>query len=261
MLTSLSRIPVAETTTNKEAALLAARIDDAVRRCRNNYHPEFLGFLDSGEQASAGERLKYSGISHGFWGGYPEAERVFLWISAGDEPTPDSYPFCCIEAVWRQGDSLSHRDFLGTLMALRIKRESIGDICVEAGHGLVFLTQHAAKLTMDEITKIGRVGVTIRQIPMDGISFTRTFLPVSGTVSSLRLDCIVAFLGNISRGKASQIILSGLVSLNGAAVTACDRQIQTDDKISIRGVGKFIYETQDGLSRKDKLRLKFKKYQ
>lgn len=251
---------MAEHSINREAALLLSRIEDLAEQCRNRDVPVFMGFLDTAQQTLAADKLKHTGACFAFWGGYDDAERVFVGIFP-DAEDRTLYPFCCIEFCWRQEDTLSHRDFLGSLMALQIKRESLGDIMVEPGRARVFLTEHAARLVENEIIKIGRVGVTVAKASMENIRFTKSFAAVTGTVSSLRLDCIVAFLANLSRTEATKLITSGLVAINGFAQLSVDKGIATGDKISIRGVGKFIFDGQDGVSRKDKLRLNFKKYQ
>ncbi|MEG0753521.1 MAG: YlmH/Sll1252 family protein [Angelakisella sp.] len=251
---------MAELTTNKETALLLARVEDLAAQCQRSQKPVFLGFLDTAQQTLVRNKLKYTGLDFSFWGGYDDAERVFVGIFPSAKNNNEVFPIRCLEFIWRQ-ESLSHRDFLGSFISLRLRREVIGDICAEAGRCITFCTDHAAELILSEIVKIGRVGVSVTEIPQGTAAPEKNFLPVFGTVASLRLDCIVAFLGNLSRSNASKLISSGLVALNGIAVNSCDKTITQDDKISIRGIGKFIFDGQDGVSRKDKLRLKFRKYQ
>lgn len=252
---------MAEHTTNKETTLLLARVSDMTVQCERSHKPVFFGFLDTAEQTLVANKLKYSGSFFSFWGGYDSAERVFLGIFPTDSINNNSFPVRCLEFLWKQDCPLSHRDFLGSFMALQLKREVIGDICTETGHCIAFFTSHAADLVLTEITKIGRVGVSVSEIQQGTITPAKSFLPLSGTVASLRLDCVVAFLANTSRSNASKLISSGLVAQNGIAVTSCDKTIIENDKISIRGIGKFIFDEQDGVSRKDKLRLNFRKYQ
>lgn len=252
---------MAEFTTNKETTLLLARVEDAADRCQSLQRPVFMGFLDTAQQTVAANKLKYCGVDVLFWGGYDGAERVFLGVFPTGEAAVEMFPIRCLELIWKQDLVLSHRDFLGSFMALQVKRETIGDICVEPGRCMVFLTGHAADLIMSEITQIGRVGVSVREPPTGTAAPAKSFLPVTGTAASLRLDCVVAFLAETSRTGAARLISSGLVALNGIALTSCDKTIKQDDKISIRGTGKFIFDGQDGVSRKDKLRLKFRKYQ
>lgn len=252
---------MADTATNKELALLQSRIADLTEQCRDHGYPAFLGFLDAAQQSQAAQLLKYAGCTHCFWGGYPDAERVYLGVYPDTETDRSLFPFRCLAITFRLQDALSHRDFLGSLMALGLRRDAVGDICVEAGRAVVFLADHAAQLVLRELDKVGSTGVELAECPMDSLQFTRSFLPVTGTVASLRIDCVVAMLCNLSRTQASRLITTGLVAINGLAVPETTKTIVVGDKISIRGTGKYIFDGQDGVSRKDKLRLRFSKYQ
>lgn len=252
---------MAEFTTNKETTLFLARAQDAADHCQRHQKPIFMGFLDTAQQTLARNKLKYCGLDVSFWGGYEGAERVFLGVFPTGTANNELFPIRCLELIWKQDLVLSHRDFLGSFMALQIKREIIGDICVEPGRCVVFLTGHGADLVLSEITQIGRVGISVCESSPGTTAPAKNFLPVTGTAASLRLDCVVAFLAGTSRTGATKLISSGLIAINGIALTSCDKTIKQDDKISIRGTGKFIFDGQDGVSRKDKLRLKFRKYQ
>lgn len=253
--------PVAEHTTNKETTLFLARVEDLAQRCQNTQCPGFMGFLDPAQQTLAGNKLKYSGLGVAFWGGYDGGERVFLGVFPDNTINIELFPLRCLELIWKQDFVLTHRDFLGSFMALQLRRETIGDICVEAGRCVVFTTEHAADLILAALTQVGRVGVTVTEPPPGAATPAQNFLPITGTAASLRLDCVVALLANTSRSGAARLISSGLVSVDGIAVASCDKTITQGNKLSIRGTGKFIFDGQDGVSRKDKLRLRFRKYQ
>lgn len=247
-------------TTNREAALLLARTEDLAEQCRLKCYPAFLGFLDEAQQALVAGALRRSELCHAFWGGAEGCERAYLGLFPWEEPQLSLFPIRCLEFTWRSTDVLTHRDFLGSLMGLQLKREAVGDILVEPGHAFVFLSEHAAPVVLQELSKVGRVGVTVCEQTEASPSIARQFQELRGTVSSLRLDCVVAFLGNLSRSSATRLIASGLVALNGTQLDMVDKTISPGDKLSIRGVGKFVFSGQDGVSRKDKLRLIFKKY-
>ena len=74
------------------------------------------------------------------------------------------------------------------------------------------------------------------------------------------LDCVVAFLGKLSRSGAAEAIAAGQVSVDGQPALSQTRTLEEGEKVSIRGTGKFIYDGQLGLSKKGKLRVSFRKY-
>ena len=68
------------------------------------------------------------------FGGYVDAERKMLcylpeYLDEDSLMNNDS-PVVCLRAEFFEGDTPTHRDFLGALMGAGIGRETIGDICV-----------------------------------------------------------------------------------------------------------------------------------
>jgi RNA-binding protein YlmH len=79
-------------------------------------------------------------------------------------------------------------------------------------------------------------------------------------VSSLRLDCVVSAVANLSRGAANELIEAGFVSLNSQVCEKSTRQINNGDVLTVRGKGKFIIGNTSGKTRKDRTVLEFRKY-
>ena len=82
------------------------------------------------------------------FGGYEDAERKMLvylpdYLEESTLYGEDS-PLVCLEGTFFQGDELSHRDILGALMGAGIQRETVGDILVEKGRCLFFVTREIA---------------------------------------------------------------------------------------------------------------------
>ena len=94
-----------------------------------------------------------------YFGGHEDAERkkvVFLpeYLEEGYLMDADS-PIVCLRASFYQGDTPSHRDFLGALMGSGISREAVGDICV----GTKEIRDTLASLRLDSVISSGfRIG-------------------------------------------------------------------------------------------------------
>ena len=145
-----------------DAELLPARINDTEKLCEQTCTPKFLGFLTQAEAALARNILKNARVRTDFFGGYDGAERVMLgcfpdW--AEDFP----YPISPLTVFFRKADVLSHRDILGSLMALGIKRETVGDILIEEGRAVVFVCGDVKEYILNQVEKIGRVGVNMTE--------------------------------------------------------------------------------------------------
>ena len=242
-----------------DAELLPARINDTAELCEKTCTPKYLGFLTSAEAALARNILKNARVRNDFFGGYEAAERVILgcfpdW--AEDFP----YPISPLTVSFRKADVLSHRDILGSLMALGIKRETVGDILIEEGRAVAFVSDDVKEYILDQVEKIGRVGVNIT----DGCTFP---LPegdkleeFSGTAASDRLDCVAAAFCGLSRSKVCELIAAGLITVNSVPVSKPTKSVAAGDVISVRGKGRYIAVSLDGRTKKDRIVLKYNKY-
>ena len=79
-------------------------------------------------------------------------------------------------------------------------------------------------------------------------------------MASLRADCIVSLATGLSRAKSSDLIKSNGIDVNYMKIFSPSYTFSEDDIFSIKGFGKFILSEIGGLTRKEKLHIKLKKY-
>ena len=243
---------------------VALRIMDICSSAEKWHKPCFSHFLTESEEAVAKELLRYQfDECHYFYGGWDGAERkVFCAVPDNFyfDRSEDVYPFKAVTMLFPKGYNVTHRDILGSIMSLRIKREAVGDILVGDCLAVVFLLDPSASLVVSELTKIGGVGVRCSmEMPEELPPLYRTESH-SATVSSLRADAVVSAVCNISRSDSAALIAQGLVSKNARVVNSSSASIEEKDKLSIRGHGKFQIENVGGLTRKGRLHIVFNKY-
>lgn len=122
---------------DKEA--LRRRFSELCDRADTRRTPVFSDFLDMHEQ-SVLEETRFSSPVF-LWGGYKEAERRIACFGFTETPETDELPaqwICIAPAAQKFADALTHRDFLGALLSLGLRREMIGDIVVTENCGYVF---------------------------------------------------------------------------------------------------------------------------
>lgn len=239
--------------------LLSARIDDTITICERTNRPKFFGFLSAEEAVFVDRCFKNRKISYKLFGGFDSAKRVML--GCFPEWTEDfSFPISAITFTFRKGDTLRHRDFLGTLMALGIKRETVGDILIEEGRAVVFVLQEIANFILNNVNKVGGVGVTLSDSFLEPLPETDVLTESTVTVSSNRLDCVISACVSVSRNTANEYISSGLVSINSVVCQKHTKLILQGDAITVRGKGKFIITSISGKTKKDRTILVYKKY-
>lgn len=245
-----------------EEKQLAAQVKNLAELCEKHYKPYYSDFLNELQISAALEIVSKSGISNYLmWGGYDGAERVMLCVYPDYMcPEMSEFPIECLSLSYRKTDKLTHRDFLGALMSLGIKREVVGDIVVGEGITSFFVKAELAGYVRAQIDKIGKVGVVFTEKTVDFESKTQDFDTMSCTVSSLRLDNVVSAALNLSRGKTQGLIESGVVTKNSKLVYDSDSKLASGDKISVRGFGKFIVIYDGEISHKGKYRIVINKF-
>ena len=241
---------------------LRARLEDGVSRCLSRHEGQFLGFLNERERALTEAWLRArQDVRSLFWGGYPEAERVFLGLfPAYWEPRPEDVPLSALTVRFRSQDALGHRDVLGALLSHGIQREVVGDILVEPGRAVCFVRQEMADYLLVQLTRIGRVGVRVERGAKEPLPPGSQWEECSAVVSSLRLDCLVAACTGLSRTKAAALIQEGLVTLDHEAAGQPCRLVESGSKLSIRGRGRFLLDRVGAATKTGRLRIFIKKY-
>lgn len=241
--------------------LLKRRADDLMAQNALRRKPQFLGFLDERQKFLLTEYFASMRFTdYRFYGGHADALRCFLGIDIYTDPQDDAFPITMLEVTFRRQDILAHRDFLGSLMAQGITRESVGDILVTEGKAALFLEQSVAAFVLSQVRKIGRVGVKIKTADRLTIETTEKFELLEGTVPSLRLDCIASLCTGLSREKTKLLLTEKQVRFNYQVCQNPSQAVRQGDQISIRSYGKFILDTVGALTKKGRCHIILKHY-
>jgi len=244
---------------NKE---LQHRAEELWRRSVDRSIVTHTNFLTPAEQYTL-ERLPYLRSALYLWGGFPDAERriaFFLpeYLIAEDFDPSDHLTAFHIRCRF---GSIGHRDVLGSLLGLGLERWSIGDIHTSGEEAWFFCLPSVAGLISMELTRIGRNGVSVQEIPLDQVTLpARNREEVRFTVSSLRLDAVLAGVFHLSRGTAAELIEGGAVWLNYAVCEKSSATVEPGDVFSLRGYGKACLRETGGKSRKDRVYLVVERY-
>lgn len=111
--------------------LLVSRVFDKAQLAIKIQKPVHTDFLDPYQQSIVQTAfLESEDIEYNFNGGFNGAERavvVFHPVFFSNEDLSDNF-FKVLNIKLNGRDNLSHRDYLGSLMGLGIKREKTGDI-------------------------------------------------------------------------------------------------------------------------------------
>ncbi|MFT8887547.1 MAG: YlmH/Sll1252 family protein [Ethanoligenens sp.] len=240
-----------------EDNLLLSRVDDAVAAAERQT-ARFLGFLDAREQAVVSQYLRDSAPF--FWGGYAEAERRMLGVfPQWMQPDNAAFPITAVQIAWK-GAALTHRDFLGALLSLGLKREKIGDLVVRPKDCVAFLENAVAAFVLSSLSRVGSANVSCTVYAGETVHREAHFAEMTDTIASERLDCVISALTDISRTQAEKCIAGGLVTVDCLSVTDRAYRVAIGASLSVRGYGRFVVDAIGPPTRKGRLRFAARKY-
>ncbi|NMA64975.1 MAG: RNA-binding protein [Clostridiaceae bacterium] len=259
----------------EEDKLFVRRLMDKAQKSIKGYLT-FTHFIDPHQRAIARQVLHELGVKYLFDGGYKDAERVTIAFLPDyfdyntDSETLEmvrndpSYPVSLVQISYKKNQysrELTHRDFLGAVMNLGIKRETLGDILVHDEYSQIIVLTDIADFLENNLYQLGRLSVDVKTVPL-----TKLVVPAlkttekTTTVASLRLDAIVAEGFNISRSLASDCIESGKVYLQYEECNNVSKSVEEGQTITLRGKGKIVLCSIGSTSKKNRIFVTFKKF-
>lgn len=242
-----------------EKDLLLARIDDCISSCEESYLITNTNFLDIYQQSTAVEYLKgKKSVHYDFFGGFEESERkmvVFLpdYAESADylRENPELSPIVALEINKDNFSTLSHRDYLGAVMGLGIKREVVGDIFVTPKGCIMAVSRNVAPYIKENLVSVGRGSVkTEITNSFDSVENNSTYETKRCYVSSMRLDGVLSAAFSLSRNAAVEKIRRGEVLLNGVVMSKPDLKVPFGSKLVIHGHGKAMIDEDAGVTKK-----------
>lgn len=245
---------------SKEDRILLSNLLDRAKACRERNDITWSGFLDMRQRTMASHMLGKQAV---FTGGYENAERtiaVFLpdYIEQMDET--DS-PLTLLKVTHSGYRKLTHRDYLGSLLALQIKREMIGDILPFDNGAFIIVLKDIANFLIDNYTTAAKEKLSCCIVPFSELELIpRETKLLHETVPSLRLDNILHAAFGIKRTEAASLIENGKVFINSLECKKCDRSVREKDKITLRGRGKAVLTEIGRTTKKGRISILIEKY-
>ena len=244
---------------NDEEKILFRKIKDLVSKSEKTFSVVYSHFLTPAEQMFLMSEREFTGIL-GFEGGYEEAERRVGRVCTNEYDSDEGVPIILYSVRATDKNAvISHRDVLGALMGLGIKREMTGDIIAKENKAQFFCHQSVSEFVKMNLSKIGRYSVELSESEFSEMAEVPK-KPATINVSSMRLDSIVGEGFGVSRTKAAALIKKGMVFVNWQECTDVSREIKTGDKISLNGKGKILVSGISGTSKKGRLFVDVLKY-
>lgn len=245
----------------RQTAYLAAQIAGLCARAAKG-GVLYSDFLTLEQQKAAEAAAGRAGCSITLYGGTDDSQRRIAGFSKEKIPTED-FPIVILKASYDTrflNSALSHRDFLGALMSLSIRREMIGDIVIGDGEAYLFVHEKTMAYVLSEFSAVRHASVSLESVTMCPLSAAPKFIESVVTVASMRLDCVVTQIMRSGRNMAAEAIRMKLVRVNDQTASKPDGVLREDDEISVKGYGKFRIGS-SYLTKKGRIALTMMKYE
>ena len=257
---------------NEEDKLLVSRVLDKLEFVQKKNSIETTDFLDMHQKTVAEKVLKSQKITNYIcYGGYSNAERVMIIIypeKLEDVFNNNQYDFNNIVKVIRvilpneMKGKYSHRDYLGAVIKVGLKREKVGDIIVNLDGADLIVSKDISKYIVDsfkELTRFSKSDIYEESIEKLNITEPKTEV-LNIIIPSMRMDSIVSELIRTSRSKALEIINAERVFVNSEVITKNSKLLKENDMITVRGKGRFKIIKILNSTKKGNLVLEVEKY-
>lgn len=240
---------------NKDKLIDMRKIIDKVEIVINKHVVESTDFLDPYERALAKSILnRFSEISYFESGGFLSSERKIIVIFPHYLHESEVPEYLSYLRITGNLEGLTHKDYLGAILGLGIKRSKVGDILVHETHTDIILKDEISGFVLLNLDKIGNRNISIEEISKDLIMEPKIlYKEIKKTLSSYRLDVFISGVYNLSRQESLNLIESGNVKVNWEPILKSSKELNVGDMVSVRGYGRSIFHSVDGVSKKGRI--------
>ena len=234
----------------------------------------YAGFFDPRQRGQLAVLLNSCGVRYRFDGGMSdETERVvavfvpeyYEALSVQDLRELDEYPITGVRirvsGLRQTGKVLTHRDYLGTLMGLGIRRDTIGDIYPNEDGCTVAVLKEVAGHILAQLEKVSSLGAQASLCAWSEFVVPQANIQeIRGTVAAARLDCVASECFGTSRTRAQEAIRQGLVARNWLECRNVSEPVCNGDQLSWKGKGRAKLIECERVTRKGNLVMVIHKY-
>jgi RNA-binding protein YlmH len=247
-----------------EEKLFIARINDLIEQVCRDHTAQNTGFLDPREQQLFLYTVKdATDIRIALSGGYRDAERR-VGVIYPDYVAEQDLELPLGLVVITSADDFSrikHRDVLGAVLSLGIKRSNVGDIVLLQDTAQVIALKNMTEFIAQNLAQIGGLKVTAVSIETSDIVLPEQRVKeIKTTVSSLRLDSVASTAFGMSRSKILPYIKGERVMVNWQVITKPAHVIEPGSTVSIRGRGRARLEEVQGKSQKGRVKVRILRF-
>ncbi len=258
--------------TNEEDQLLVSKLLDKIEFCQKRNSVEYTDFLDIRQRGILEKILQFiKCTNYETYGGYENAERTMIILypekleKVFENKQFDYNTILQVIRIKLPNDmrgKYNHRDYLGAVIKVGIKREKVGDILVSIDGADMIVSNDVAdylKTSLSELTRFSKS--EFEKVNLEDIYMAPQQTEIFNIIiPSMRVDSVVSELIKTSRSKIIEIINQERVFVNCEVVLKNSKMLKENDKITVRGKGKFKVNKILNTTKRGNLVLEVEKY-
>ncbi|WP_134700287.1 RNA-binding protein [Ammoniphilus sp. YIM 78166] len=233
---------------------------DWLEGVNHRHEPRLTDFLDPRQQnVLKNLAARFPDLSLSPFGGYAQAERCRVFIHH-DYWEPEQEDFALtplrITSSAPSFSQLKHKDFLGSLTGVGLKRDKYGDILLHQNEVQIIVAKEIASYVLLNLNQVHRSSVHLESMRLEElIPSSEEWKELHLTVSSTRADVVAGDVFRLSRSKILPPIRAGHLKVNWMVVDSPSYPLREGDMVSLRGYGRFKVIKDEGVTRKGNTRL------
>ncbi|MGN0518946.1 MAG: YlmH/Sll1252 family protein [Acutalibacteraceae bacterium] len=249
-----------------EDKLIQKRFSELAKKAYTGNHFTFTDFLGLSEiDLFYRCEREFNHVKYEMFGGTEGCSRLMVRFGDAEElGYSESYPIDCVKIaplLMKFSDSLTHRDILGAVMGLGIKRSAVGDIILKDNVAYMFVVDRLSQYVCDNLFKVKHTSVSC-EVTQDIPDFYESSLTeASLLVPSLRIDAVIAKLYNLSRNSSIELFREKKIFVNGRSCENNSYFLKENDIITVRGRGRFTFIKENFTTRKGNVNISVDKTQ
>lgn len=268
----MNRQEILEKYANEEDRLLVSKLIDKIEFVEKRNTVESTEFLDMRQRQLLEKMLRDIKFENFVsYGGYRTAERTVIVIY------PDKLEQIFKNELFDYNTIFSvikinlpnelkgmyfHRNYLGAVVKIGIRREKVGDIITSKDGAEIIVLKECEKIITEGLKSLTRFSKAVFEtIKLNELKVEepKTML-VKVIIPSMRIDSILSEIIRTSRAKALNVIKEERVFINHELVLKGSKDVKKDDIITVRGKGRFKVNGIVNNTRKGNLVLEIEKY-
>ncbi len=243
---------------NKEEKISLNHIEELIEQAKNNYSVKYTDFIPPSLWPVVEKKLSSSDFiiekiilnqfcEYGILAMHPEYIEIF----------ESDMPIKVMKIDILNQTDITHRDVLGAVLNLGIKREKIGDIFIKDKEIYLIAIENMAQYIKNNLIKVKNSPISIKEVDFEKIKdFTPNYKEKIISGSSLRFDLVLSKIFNLSRSDVQRLFLNNKVKRNHIITNKYKSDLDEGDIVSLRGYGRFKLVEVLGTTRKGNIQIK-----